>query len=290
MKLQSDQKIISSVKLWAEHILLKRGECFTNFSGVFYDIKNLWNGYYTYALPYQPLVADASIPGANIMSGIYLDRTFITPGQSGLIDINFNKGQVYFSSGLGNNASTRLSGNFAVSQYNVKTTSVPEETLLFETKFTLTPKTYQTLTGLSPNDATFPVIYIKNFGGRSDPFAFGGLDQQLTNIRMLVFSDSQYHSDGVGSLFKDQTRTLIPLLTGVSEMPFNNYGGYSNGIYNYKVLTTGRQAITNALWLENVDIGSLPGTSYAEIRKINPHIFVSVVDLTVLCYRTPRNE
>lgn len=289
MKVQTSHFVLASVKGWAEHTLLVKGEAFTNFTGRFYDVADTWNGYYTYASPFQPLVADASIPNSIIMSGIYLDNTYIVPGQSGLIDIDFEKGQLYFSSGLGSNAQNRLSGNFSVAEFNVKTTNEPEESLLFETKYQLKPKTDQTLSGLGPNDVTFPVIYIKNFGGRSDPFAFGGLDKQISNIRFIVLADSQFAIDGVNSIFKDKARTLIPLLTGINEMPFNNYGGYANGIYNYNVLTTGKTYQSNSLWVDNVDVSSLPGTAYAEIRKLNPFVFVSIVDLTICNYKNPRN-
>ncbi len=286
MKLQSEHKIMSSVLLWVTNALLDKGEAFSNFSGYFYDVKDVWNGYNTYALPYQPLVTDASIPNARIMSGIYLDSTFITTGVSGLVDINYEKGQIYFSSGVAN---SRLSGNYAIAEYNVKITDQPEEMLLFETKYELKTKVGAApSTGLQNNDLTFPVIFLKDFGGRSDPFAFGGLDQQMINVRMIVLGDSQYSVDGVKSIFKDKTRTLIPLLTGVNEMPFNHLGGFANGQYNYRALTTGRHAISNCLWLDEVSVSSLPGSAYSEIRKLNPHVFTALIDLSINCYRNPR--
>lgn len=287
MNIQFIQKVMASCKCWTEHVLLDKGAAFTNSSGFFYDIKDIWNGYFTYALPYQPLVADNSITSANIMSGVFLDSIYITPGQSGLVDINFEKGQAYFSSGIGNSL-TRLSGNYSVADYNVKLTSDPEESLLFETKFNLKNRVIQSLTGLNPSDLTYPVIYLKNFGGRTDPFAFGGTDKEIINVRMIIISDSQFSCDGATSIFKDKVRTFVPLLTGVSEMPFNSYGGYANGIYNYNSLTSGRNHTTDSLWIENVDISSLPGSSYGELRKVNPHAFVSLVDLELHAYRNPR--
>ena len=46
-------------------------------------ISGAYNGYYTYAAPYKQIVSDASITGANQLTGIYLDGNFIVPGQSG---------------------------------------------------------------------------------------------------------------------------------------------------------------------------------------------------------------
>jgi len=279
---------MASVKCWIEHTLLDKGDAFTNYSGFFYDVKDIFNNYYTYSLPFQPLVANAAISGANVMTGVYLDNTFITTGQSGLAHINYEKGQVYFENEI-TASHTRLSGNFSVAEFNVKITSSPEEELLFETKHEIKPKAgFTFITGLSPNDTTFPVVYIKDFGGRLDPFAFGGLDKEMINVRMLVFADSQFGADAVGSIFKEKARTLIPLLTGVEEMPFDDFGDYTNGLYNYRALTAGRNIMSNSMWIENVDVSSLPGSAYSEIRKINPHVFIKLIDLYLESVRNPR--
>lgn len=290
MKVTYEHKVMSSVKLWIENALLKNGEAFNNASGFFYDVKDVYNGYYTYASPYQPIVCDRSITGANILSGVYLDNTFITTGQSGLAHINYEKGQLYFSSEV-TNANRRLSGNFAISDFNVKITSLPEEQILFETKHNLKPKTQSIgITGLNPNETTYPIIYIKDFGGRLDPFAFGGTDKQMINVRMIVIADSQFMADGVGSIFKEKTRTLIPILTGLHEIPFDIFGDLSNGPYNYPALTTGRYSMSNSVWIENVDVSALPGTSYNEIRKLNPHAYIKIIDLFLEGYRNPRAQ
>ena len=133
MELQYQHKVTSSALLWLENKVLDKGQAFTNHSGFFYDIKDVYNGRFTYSLPYQPLVADKSITSAIIMSGIFLDRTFITSGQSGLTGINYQKAQVYFISEI-TGANTRISGEYSIADFNVKLTSEPEETLLFEPK------------------------------------------------------------------------------------------------------------------------------------------------------------
>jgi hypothetical protein len=288
MKIQFIHLVMSSMRCWIEHTLLEKGEAFSNSSGFFYDVKDVYNGYYTYSLPYQPIVADASITGATIMTGVYLDGTLITTGQSGLEYINYEKGQLYFSNEI-SNSSSRLSGNFSIADFNVKITSAPEEELLFETKHELKSKTNQlNVTGLNPNSTTFPIIYIQDFGGRTDPFAFGGTDKEMINVRMIVFADSQFNADAVGSIFKDKTRTIVPLLTTAAEMPFNVFGDYSNGVYNYKALTTGRHTMTDSFWIEHVDVSNLPGSAYSEIRKLNPHVFVKLIDIFLESVRNPR--
>lgn len=286
---QYSHKLASSVKLWIEHILLDKGGAYTNHSGFFYPVGNLYSNYYTYALPYQPLVADNSISGPIIMSGIYRNGIYITPGSSGLIDVNFEKGQVYFNTQI-TSPNTNLSGSYAVADYNVKFTALPEETLLFETKFDLKNRTNQTITGLQVNNVTFPVVYIKpGFKGTCEPFGFGGTEKEVDQFRLIVLGDSQYSIDGIAEIFKEKTRTLIPLLASISEMPFNNFGGYANGIYNYSTLTAGRSQSSNSAWLQKVDVGSLPGSAYSEIKKLNPKAFVLLVDLWIESYRSFRS-
>lgn len=286
--LQYEHKLVASVQAWVEHTLLSKGNAYTNSSGFFYPIVTNSN-YFTYSLPYRPLVSNASITGASIMSGVYLDRTYITAGQSGLMGVNFEKGLVYFTGQI-TGSTSRLSGNYAVSDFNVKPTSEPEESLLFENKYFLKSKVNQTVSGLGVNDITFPVVYVKNFSSDSNEFAFGGHDKYTNRFRLIVLGDSQYTADGVASIFRDKARTMIPMITGHNEMPFNNYGDFANGIYNYNVLLTGRNHSNDSIWLESVtSINGLPGTSYAELRKINPFVFVSLIDLELQSYRIGRS-
>src|SRR3990167_6614436 len=163
MIVTKDHLLNSSFLLWVQNLIENRGQAHTSGSGWFYDTQEIFGGRFSYSLPYQPLISDSSIANANLMTGIYLDNTFITTGVSGLTGINYAKGTVYFNSGItyaSNPAHNRLSGNFSVSDFSYKLTNEPEENLLFETKYSLKPKINQTVTGLGPSDATFPIIYI----------------------------------------------------------------------------------------------------------------------------------
>lgn len=286
-----DHLLNSSMLLWVTNTIENRGQSFNNASGWFYDTQEVFAGRFSYSLPFQPLVADSSIANATIMSGIYLDNTFITTGVSGLTGINYSKGTVYFNSGITYSnvpAHTRLSGNFSVSEFSYKLTNEPEENLLFETKYSLKPKTYQTLTGLGPSDTTFPIIYIKPFETHAKEFAMGGTEDVTNNYRLIILADSQFLLDGAICLIRDRIRSVIPLLTGVSEMPFNAYGGFSGPIYNYNTTFTGKFSTVNSAFLTNVRTTRLGGTSMKELREINPFVFVGIVDCDVSTYRRVR--
>src|SRR3990167_2205408 len=217
LAVQYDNKVISSFLLYLDHLVCGTGQAYTNTNSPFYRISGYISPYTVYSAPYRPFVADSSVPGATVMSGIFLNNTFITTGQSGLIDIDYNRGLVYFA----NPITGSLSGNYAVKDFNISLTNKPEQSLLIETKHYLKPRVGSTITGLAYDVTTYPILYIKNQGGFSDEFAIGGWEKQTQKIRVIVMSDSLFGSDAVCSLIKDRVRSIIGLLTP-QEMPLNS--------------------------------------------------------------------
>ena len=204
MKPQFENKAMSSLLLFVDHQVCNKGEAFTNHGSKFYSVPSKWNNYYAYATPFKQLVADQSITGANQLSGVYVNGVFTTG--SPLQSVNHHEGLAVFTS----SQSTTISGNYAVKDYNVYLTSKTEEELLFETKFELSPKVTQTVTGLKLNQQTYPAIFIRNEGGRNEPFAFGGEDMTHVNAGMVILGDSAYSVDAVCSILKDSLENGCP--------------------------------------------------------------------------------
>jgi len=284
MKAQFENVLMSSMVLWFDHILIKKGEAFSNYNSEFYPITNIYNGYYTYGAPFKNLIRDESITGVNIISGVYLNNNFIRTGQSGLVAINADQGQLYFSSELNN---PTISGNYAVKDYGIYLTNENEEKILFETKFNLNPKTTENPTGLPINAQTYPAIYLKNNGGNNTPLAFGGLDSSNINVRAIVISDSIFSMDAVSSIFKDTARTYIPIIQP-SEMPFNSLNGLKSR-YNYDLLTTGRAGTANSVYIKNVYI-SKNVANRTQYQDLNPDAISAFVDFELEVYRYPRSS
>lgn len=273
---------------------------YSSGSGFFYDTSEVYANKFSYTSSFRPFLADTSIPGtkvnetaknANVISGIYMDNIFITTGQSGLVGIDYEKGAVYFNSGItysNTPAHNRLSGNFVIPEFTISLTSEPEENLLFETKYSLKPKTTQTITGLGPNTVTYPVIFVKPNGSRAKEFALGGTEDITNEIRLLILADSQFLADGAASLIRDKVRSIVPLLTGVNEMPFDAFGGYAASVYNYNTTFTGKFSTVNSAYLSDVRITKLMGTAMDNLRNINPDVFINIVDCDFSFYRNPR--
>lgn len=292
----------SSFLLWLSNLLNSKGQAIVSGSGFFYDTQEVYGGRFSYSSPFRPFVADSGIPGvisqesstvkrANVISGVYLDGTFITTGQSGLTGINYEKGTVYFISGLtyvNNPAHSRLSGNFIVSEFSYKLTNEPEENLLFETKYSLKPRTNQTISGLGPSEVTYPIIYVKPLQSHNKEWSLGGTEEIVNTYRLIILAESQFQLDGAISLIRDKTRCVLPLLTGVSEMPFNAFGGYASKIYCYNTTFTGKYSTSNSAFLMDVRTARLASQGFGELKRINPQVFASIVDCDISSYRVTR--
>jgi len=294
MRAQFDNRVMSSFLLWFDHTLIKDGEAWINNSSWFYPVDNLYNSYYTYGAPFKQFVSDFGVTGNNtlatshpqIPTGVYLDGVHLTTGVSGFQGLNYEQGQVYFSSEL-TDAETRLSGDYAIKDFNVYLTNEPEEKLLFETKFNIRPKTTETETGLAPNSITYPVVFLRYNGSTNSEIAFGGFDNTVINIRAIVLADSQFNLDAVCSIFRDRVRTFVTLLN-TGDMPYNTFGDYKSGVaYNYTGLTQTFES-DNYFHIDNVGVSKFTRDVNLRINNLNPDVFNGVIDFEISKARYPR--
>lgn len=277
MKAQLDNVLMSSMMLWMDNKILSKGQAFTNFSSNFYPVPNLINGLSSYGLPFKQIVCDSSIQGANLLSGVYINNTFKTPGSDNFVGINPNQGQIYFNG----NQNSVLSGNYAVKDFNIYITSSPDENILFETQYKTRPKTSQTATGLAPNSITYPAIFLKNNGGTNYPYAFGGLDRTNIEVRAIILADSTFDLDAVSSILRDTSREYIPI---IQNSPFNSLGSLNGGYYNYTNLVANID-VNSKFYISDVSISRIINPD----NKSNQSIYSSVVDFTLENIRYPRN-
>ncbi len=270
MKPQWENRIMSSMLQFVDHEILVVGEAFTNHGGLFYKTSNLYNGYYTYSSPFKQLVGDISVPNANVLTGVYVGGTFTEMGQGNTKGINYYKGQVYSDA----NITSQVSGNYATKDYNVYITNKTEQDLLFHTKYSVTPKVYQSPTGLPPETETYPAIFLKNIGGQDNPLGFGGLEDTVTNVRAVILSDSAFSLDAACYILKKTARKTLPI---VENTPFNAMGALNfstNGgeFYNYTGLATGEGP---QIW--DVRVSKLaPGS--ANLDGVTADVFSAFVD------------
>lgn len=285
MKAQYTNKLISSFLMYLENTLLVKGEGFYNTTGYFYATQSPYSGFYAYSAPCNPLVYDQSIPNSIPFSGVYLDNNFITTGQSGLAQIDYKKGVVYFTSEIAGD--NRISGNFSCAEYTAQLTTDPEYRIIFETKKFLRPKYSQDLTGVAPNEISFPTIFVKENGGYNDPYALGGEDITYTTLRLIILGDSQFSTDCVTSLLKDQSFSYVPLMFD-TEFPFNSYGGLKSKTFSYTGVTSDKIGNGSGVFIDKVQIASVTQGFRGDLSILQSAVFPAIVDMTLCLSRFTR--
>lgn len=281
MKVQFENLAMTSLMLFLDNEVQKKGEAWANHTGVFYPTDNLYYGYYAYSSPYKQFVMDAGISGGaptnnkpHVVTGVYVNDDFVQVGTSGLQYIDHTQGAVYFNADMSDHT---ISGNFAVKDFNFFITSESEEELLFETKFDVRPKINENVTGLSPNKQTYPASFIKNNGGRNEPFALGGTDTTKINARAIVLSDSAFSLDAACSIMKETTRKHVPVITS-ENLPFNALGVAKNGSINYdQHMTPGIIDAGSGIYITDVTVSKIIANR-GDFNNLNPDVFSAFVD------------
>ena len=287
MKPQFDNQVMSSLLLWFDNTLLSKGEAFQNTTGQFYNVSAEYAGLETYSSSYSQVVADASITGATIPTGLYVGSNLVNVGEggaTGLYSIDYNNGRSYWSGIQGND----VTGSFAIKDFNTFLTNSTEDEILFQTQYTNRNKVSTVVpTGLEPGTKTYPVVYLKNDGSYNQPFAFGGEDNTVLKARAIVIADSQFEIDAIGSLFRDQINSNIGLFTA-AEMPFNQYGYYRNDTqFNYTGVVNGKGP-ADLMFLEDVNVSRFDRVLENEVRKFNPNVYSTLIDFEINKARFPR--
>ncbi len=255
MKPQWDNLVTSSFLLYLDHILLSRGQAFTNVESKLYPVQNTFNGYYQYNFPFAQLVNDFSINGAIIPTGLYLNSVFCPVGTSGLVGINFERGSAYFSTGL--ISSIQVSGRYSIKDLNITLPNSPDLKVLFENKLNVRDKAGKianSYTGMGNDELSYPAIFCRSTNSESEPYAFGGLKDIKNNIGSYIFTDSLFLLNATTSLLRDLKHEYVALLD-TGEFPFNNLGYFKNNIpYNYTGITVGKVANGSGILINNVNI------------------------------------
>jgi hypothetical protein len=251
-----------------DHEMLMQGQAFTNYSGLLYPAISFVNGLNMYSTPYRQLVNDITINGANIMSGVYVNGSYIQPGTSGLNSINITEGQCFFTG-----TPSTVSGIYAVKDYNLYITSEPEERMLFETKMFIRPRMPQILTGLPQDAQTCPAIFMKTMGGNDIPFCLGGGKNKSYSVRALIFGDSEFSMNAACDILRTMTNKYYQIIDPLA-LPFNAWGGFTGVNYDYSGLIT--EHSIGQTYINKIDISSL--MSARQFSQVNPKIFPAFAD------------
>lgn len=232
MKQQTDNKLITSFLLMIDHEIQSQGQAFTNQSGLFYRNNDKVAGIYTYTCSYKQLCNDTAITGANVMSGVYLNNTYVSVGQSGLLSINHGDGSVNFDRVWPSNI--KISGNFAVKDFSVYLSDQPDYTLLMDAKYHSNPKYAQQATGVSLDAKSMPAVFLVPKEQEALPLAFGGADDNYMRVKAMIVCENAFQRVAVCNILKNFKLRNLPIYNNI---PFDYLGNMTGINYNYHNLT-----------------------------------------------------
>ncbi len=262
----------ASFNLFINNQLGYFAEAYTNYSGQLYETTDPnFSNFYIYGSPFRQWIADSSIPGAYVPSGINTISGFTTG-----VYIDYERGRVLSTEPLINPTAA-----YSIKQFSIYSTPLDEADLLIEQAFQLQSPIPQATGALFWNQETVPAIYVKLQGGDNVPWAFGGLDQSDTRFTCIVIADNPYSLDSCCSYLNDSARKYFTLLQP-TDFPFNVYGALKSGTYSYPETCRGK---INAVMIDTVKTSKF--TEQVN-KQINKEVWVGLVDFKVIFQRQPR--
>lgn len=287
MKAQFNNYLLGSAILWLDNVLTNEGEAKYNVSTKFYPVNKAYAGVYCYASPYKQLGYDNTISGANVLTGIYLNNTFIGTGTSGFLGINMEEGLAMFSSQVPNGVVVSGSG-YTVKEINVKSISEPQERILYTNAY-YNKNRPLSVSGNLTNEQPLPAIYVRLDNAVNEEYSFGGEESSNRNIVLTLLATSEYDLDAMVSLIVDKTRSYIPIFT-VDEMPLDNYKRLKNPNFSYSGVACTKINAAQAAFINEIQVYSFNSQVMSELRQINESLYPAIIELTTQMIRYPRHQ
>jgi hypothetical protein len=286
---QYQHQLASSFMLWFDNYLLTKGQAYTNSTGQFfyYSDERLPNTYNAFGSQYKQWVSDSSISGATIPSGVYVGNNFYGRATGASNDtaqriLDFDNGRTLIS-GLATGST--VTGSFAVKDFNVYYSNDTEEDLIVEKKFILNRRigTDEDVSYVKPYDQVVPAVYICNAAFQNKAFAFGGMNQTMTNLNAVVIAENPYQLDGILSIFADSFNEVIVDIP-FNDYPYTEYGDLKSGYYNYQNLKN-QYINDNKYFIDKVTVSKMNDKPR---KSLVNDLYVGFIDFDVSMMRYSR--
>lgn len=300
MKPQFQHSATTSFALWFDNYIVQKGESYINKSAELYyqedsrltSYPEYADGVIAYASEYKQWLYNNDIVGANIPQGVHIDEgdgngyQFWYRGYKGLT-FDFDNGRILLDGSYfpDNYNTLKIKADFAVKDINIYLAEDTEENLIIENKFNnnsrITPE-FGAQKGVEPYEKMTPAAFISMENSVNNPFAFGGEDQTQLNFRVILFTETLYHLDGLISMCTDAFNLSI-CKVGYDHHPLNEYGDTKEYYYSYD--KTVKDHKDSLMYIEDVKASKI---SDRVSRVNNPNLFLGFVDFTVSQIRMPR--
>lgn len=273
-------ELSSSFMLFLDHEICSKGEAYTNIvSGQLYSSSDpFFNTKKVYQSSYRQWIVDESIVGVNVPTGVFVGASFIPKGVSGL-NIDYGMGRAFFDSGVAGNIGN-MTANFSAKEFNLFLTAKDESQLFLDDPISSTQVTGALPVSMEP----FPLIYVKNYYGENNPFAFGGMDESNYEFRCTVLADNAFKLDALNSILQDSARKSFSLIPS-SGIPFNIFGDLKSGISSYNFHELSNKYKNNLIYIETVRVSKFD----ERVNKlIKEGVWGGFVDFKLKAVRYPR--
>lgn len=282
MKPSFINELSASFLMFVDHEISYNAQGFSNIvSGKLYPSVDSYFGNSTiYQSEYRQWVSDASISGVggNVANSIYSGNNTINKSDNGL-KIDYGMGRIFLDDSFPKNL-TNLTASFSRKEFNVFLTSKDEMQLVMSD-----PLYYsQATTGMSKSAEPYPLVYIKNFYGENQPFAFGGMDESQYEFRCTVLSDNAFKLDSINSTLQDCARKNFSIIPS-SGIPFNIFGDFKDTSDPYDYFDLCSQFSNRSAYIDSVRISKFD----EKINKvIKDGVWGGFIDFNIKTLRYPR--
>jgi hypothetical protein len=286
MKVQFDHELQSSFYLWFDDRLTRIASGVdpnVDMTFKYYeetsDVPSNLDAYYG---QYRQIVSN----GENVPSGVYINGslTYQNTDPNEYLLIDFDQGRVILDpSFYGSNLN--VTGTFSTKDFNVYMTNETEEELLIENTFILADDDetqLQHINNLNVDHYVIPAAFITMANSQNRPFAMGGLDQTIYNLRTVVLADSNYGLDAILSHFRDTKNLGVPILQ-YQQFPYGEFFHIKQFPYTYTGLVNGMRG---DIWIEDVKTSKLYDRNSA--LKLSKGTKVGFIDFELNIVRDPR--
>ncbi len=288
MKPQFQHQVVTSFALFLENVIMYKGAAFQNKDDAnFYYTPDdrLDPNYISFSSPHKQWVTDDHIMrehGANIIDGVTIDGFYVKRGAQS-VQYDFDNGRILVPRALASTSSI-IQGSYAVKDFNMYITDQTEEELLLESQFNNNSRFDQIEQGIKPYDQVTPAIFMSYERSKNVPFAFGGQDTTITNLRCVVFAEDSYQLDGLFSILNDLKYSNFANV-GFDEHPLNEFGNLKNGNYDYQDLSERYFNYSNFAYINELNVSKL---NDRVAKKAHPGLFMGFIDVEIYAHRFPR--
>jgi len=231
--------------------------------------------------------------GLSEPSGVYIDSAFVEQGDPTYeLLIDHNEGRILTkAAAMGGQdlISSEVTGKFKRKEINVYITNETEEQLLLQNDFILSdvvgePTYLKQQSELGDRKYSLPAAFISLNQSTNIPFAFGGVDNTSTTIRVVVITDSNYSLDAVLSLFRDSQNVSFKLVN-FEDFPYGEFYHVKKFPYYYPDFISTNSSGRPAAFIEKVTVSKLFDRSGTQIP---PGLRIGFMDFDISNIRTPR--